>query len=262
MAKIKVALLSAGLAPQNFEMALKRILDSSTKIYSFSNVFALDTSNITKYCPKVSFLYGEYLNARVPGFGYWLWKPEFIYTIARGDFGEFDQIVWVDSGCEINANLVSRIKFKSRILEAQEVGIWVHALKNSEHEYSKNSVISQFPELGNSALEAPQIQANYMHFSTRKAFPLIREWFDKSLGSVSNFDLSSIQIEDPKFIEHKSDQSVLSLIVKKYGYKHSRLNLPNGRTWKSALRGISEPVWISRNRRGESLIPSWIRRLP
>ena len=39
--KSKVALLTAGLAPKNFEWAAKRIIDASAKLYEFEEVLVL-----------------------------------------------------------------------------------------------------------------------------------------------------------------------------------------------------------------------------
>jgi hypothetical protein len=74
--------------------------------------------------------------------------------------------------------------------------------------------------------------------------------------------MSLSESEHIKFIGHRSDQSAFSLITKKYGYRPSKLNLPNGVSLKSRIRGLTEPIWISRNRTGQTIIPKWIQRLP
>lgn len=262
MSKLRVALLSAGLSPKSFGLALHRIRSSSKFLYNFDEILTLDSGNIAEYCPKIFEVYRSFLNESVPGYGYWLWKPEFIFKALKGDFGKFDQVVWVDSGCEINPNYFSRLRFKHRIRQAQETGCWFHALENSENEFTKLDVKKLFPELDSKLMEAPQIQANYMHLSSTKSYSLIEAWYEMSISSISNFNFEISKHEHPKFIGHRSDQSTLSLNSKKFGFTPNRINLPSGGSRQSKLRALSEPVWISRNRTGESVIPAWIKRLP
>lgn len=260
--KLKVALLTAGLAPENFERAAKRVIDASAKLYEFEEVLVLGVDSLERYCPVTAQRYREFLRPEIRGFGHWIWKPEFIYRTLSGEFGRFDQVIWVDSGCEINVNGISKAIFARRIVEADEKGFWLHALSSSDYQYSKRSVISQFPELSEEQLKSPQIQANYMHLSTHSALPLAEEWFTFATTKISNVNLEVMDNENPTFIEHRSDQSILSLSAKKRGLQYNQLNLPNGRSLRSAIRGISEPIWISRNRDGKSLIPRIIRLIP
>lgn len=262
MSKIRVVLLSAGLKPSNFELASRRISLDAGSLYEFAEIIVLNSQNISEYCPKVFEAYQDLLNERVKGYGYWLWKPEFILGAMKGRFGNFDQVVWVDSGCEINSNYLSRSRFRRRIVRTQSQGYWLHALKSSDNEYSKSKVKNLFPELSLNAMHSPQIQANYLHFSSQAALQLVQEWHDLSIASISNFNFEISENEHINFVEHRNDQSVLSLLAKKYNFEHSRLDLPTGKTRRSVVRGVTEPVWISRNRSGASIVPTWVRRIP
>jgi hypothetical protein len=258
----KTALLTAGLEPKNFIRAAARLVNDAKKLYRFSEFIVLNTDSLAKYCPEVAKVYPTFLNSAVKGFGFWSWKPELIYRVAKGEFGCFDQVIWIDAGCEINSNLVSRRIFEHRILEADRIGYWFHALNSNEFQYSKMSVISKFPQLTHSNLISPQIQANYMHFSSKLSLPLLREWYLMTVETISNLDLTSSKTGDSQFIEHRSDQSLLSLVAKSHSYSHSRINLPNGRSAKSKIAGMFEPVWITRNRSGKSIVPPIMSRLP
>ena len=262
MSKIRVALLSAGLKPSNFELASQRISFDAGSLYGFADILVLNSQNLSEYCPKVFQIYKDLLNEEVKGYGYWLWKPEFILGAMQGRFGKFDQVVWIDSGCEINSNLISRWRFRDRIARTQIQGYWLHALRSSENEYSKSKVKKLFPELSLDAMQSPQIQANYMHFSSQAALQLVQEWHDLSIASISNFNFEISESEHKNFVEHRNDQSVLSLLAKKHGFEQSRLDLPTGRSRRSVVRALTEPVWISRNRNGASVVPTWVRQIP
>ncbi len=260
--KLKIALLTAGLGAEKFERAAKRVIDASTRLYECDELLVLRVNNLERYCPVTAQRYREFLKPEIRGFGYWIWKPEFIYRTLSGEFGRFDQVIWVDSGCEINVNRISKAIFARRIVKTDEKGFWFHALSTSDYQYSKRSVISQFPELSEEQLKSPQIQANYMHLSTHSALPLAEEWFTCATTKISNTNLEFMDNENPTFIEHRSDQSILSLSAKKLRLQYNDINLPDGRSLRSVFRGISEPIWISRNRDGKSLIPKLIRLIP
>ena len=262
MSKLRVALLTAGLSSGDFELAGDRIMKAAPQLFEFKLVISLSKGNLAEYCPEVSKKYGQYLNESVPGFGFWSWKPELIYRVAQGKFGNVDQVVWIDSGCEINSNFISRRTFKGRVEHASQRGYWLHALNNSELEYSKKSVINQFPDLAEFQLREAQIQANYMHFSSRLAIESLAEWFEIAKQKIENLDFSTEGQEHQNFVTHKSDQSTLSLVLKRHRVYANRFNLPNGHSSKSVLRGLVEPIWIARNRSGESIMPKWVRKLP
>jgi hypothetical protein len=260
--EIKVALLTAGLKPENFERAATRVVRDSTELFNFSEIFVLGVDNLKSYCPQTFQKYGDFLNPNVRGFGYWAWKSEFVFRVLSGELGHFDQVVWIDSGCEINANHVSKFIFQKRISMTKQSGSWFHALNSSDYQYTKGFVLQQFPELSVNQINAPQIQANYFHLSKDSSLELTREWYEVTSRSIQNVDLNQDLMENIGFMEHRSDQSILSLVAKKHGAVFKRLNLPSGNTSKSAARAAFEPIWISRNREGESIIPSIISWIP
>jgi hypothetical protein len=82
----------------------------------------------------------------------------------------------------------------------------------------------------------------------------------------------NFEIVDPTILEEdeseelelaKCEQSILSLAIKSQN-RVSVMSVPpaGNRGLKSQLRGIFNPVWVSRNRTGESIIPNWIRHVP
>jgi hypothetical protein len=260
--KLNVALITAGIAPANFERAAARVAAKSLELYDFREVLVLSQKTLKHFCPVTARRYRDFLKPEVRGYGYWVWKPEFIYRTLAGEFGNFDQVIWIDSGCEINANVISRVIFAGRIEETDNKGVWLHALESSDDSYTKQFVVSQFPEISEIQLRSPQFQANYMHFSSQKALTIAEEWFAKTSENISNVNLDANARESKGFIEHRSDQSILSLVVKKHQIGYDRINLPSGGTNKSAIRAVFEPIWISRNRDGKSTIPKLIQCIP
>lgn len=260
--KAKIALLTAGLTSGDLSAAAKRLSTGAKTLFEFKEILVLNSDNLWKYCPEVKNRFGSVLDESTKGFGYWAWKPEFVFRVLKGEFGEFDQIVWVDAGCEINDNYLARITFRERIKKASKTGYWLHALENSDLEYTKHEVIEQYPNISVSNLSSPQIQANYFHLQGEIGIKIAEAWFSKTIENVENINLTcDKKLQNMKFKEHRSDQSILSLVCKSNSLFHSKLNLPSGNSTPSIIRGIVQPIWISRNRTGKSIVPDFLRKI-
>lgn len=259
---MKTILLTAGLGERNYSEAAYRLSSQATSLFEFNDILVLNNENFRSICPISYEMYRQYRLEDTPGFGYWCWKPELIHAAINGKFGNFDQVIWMDSGCEVNSNVISRKIFENRIYHTQHCGFWLHALKSSDLMYTKALVISQFPELNREQIESFQFQANYMHFSSERAATSVEEWFTVAKDNIENLTLRTADNESSYFIEHRSDQSILSMVLKRRNVYYNRIDLPSGRSTRSAIRGIFEPVWISRNRGGKSIVPKFIDSIP
>jgi hypothetical protein len=57
--------------------------------------------------------------------------------------------------------------------------------------------------------------------------------------------------EDPLFVDHRHDQSVLSLLYKKLGLKPFQIVYQKN---FGSIRNSMQPLWLSRNRTGDSVL--------
>lgn len=75
------------------------------------------------------------------------------------------------------------------------------------------------------------------------------------------FDHTPSRNGDPDgFVLHKSDQSIFSMTMKSLGLSERMAPPPEGnRGFLSRLRAMRSPVWVTRNRNGESVKGSLIR---
>jgi hypothetical protein len=92
---------------------------------------------------------------------------------------------------------------------------------------------------------------------------LINEWYSIISSNYNYIDDSpSIKMNNKEFIEHRHDQSVFNLLVKKFnlinyelnpsdwGYYQNKINVSNN----YKIHGIKYPIWSCRNNTGESII--------
>lgn len=146
------------------------------------------------------------------GAGLWLWKP-YVIKKALGMLNDGDFLFYCDSG----SFFVRSIK---PVIQSMNQDIFVTDLPLIEHQWTKPSCISYLGMDKPEYTETNQIQASFI--CVRKsdyAVAFIDEW----LRLCCNYDLISpeentdINEEYPRFIAHREDQSLFSLLCKKEG---------------------------------------------
>ncbi len=159
--------------------------------------------------------------ARSRGYGFWLWKPMVIAEMLVGS-SVGDIVVYADAGCGIVSTGKAREVFRE----------WIHdvcthptrrlafQMPHKEEEYTKADV---FDVMG---CAEPQYKLTGQHIATFQVLmntpenkELVVNWL--KLCSLEDFRLVSDQPSripnPPGFKGHRHDQSIFSLLVKKFG---------------------------------------------
>lgn len=152
------------------------------------------------------------------GGGYWLWKP-YIILKALDEIKEGDYLFYCDSG----AFYVKRIKNLVDSMERAGENIMLFELPLIEKQWTKRELFEtigcDFEKNG----KENQIMATY--FLIKKSLKSQR-FFEKYLSyackkNVLN-DIYDAKIQCKEFLEHRHDQSLLSLLAKKENIKPFR----------------------------------------
>ena len=190
------------------------------------------------------------------GLGRWAWKP-FIVSEQLKKIPEGELLLYIDAGCHLNWNLNSMRRFLQYCSEAEKYGFLAMQLYPNEggtgdlFEYNFNSIDNREKiEPSEEAWKSCQIQATLMFLKNdRKTRDFVDEWL--SLASESNFmrlDETKIQKKDKDFKAYRWDQSIFSLLCKKY-----KLNCIFDETWWGEdwfTFGRDYPIWAMRHRSG------------
>jgi hypothetical protein len=247
--------ITAGLTPGPIRDAGNRVAQQAKNLYKFQHIYVVTQDNLRKTCPMVYKKYGEHLNVHSRGFGYYMWKPESVSTVLEGKFGECDGVVWVDGGCEVNVNSISKMSFSWILDSARRHGGWFYQLGTPEENYTKRDLIIRFSDAV-SARPSTQVQANFFALHGEKGKSLARIWKEMVLERIENIDFSiSENGESNAFIEHRNDQSLLSLIVKSSDIPISKYVPPSRpQSFGGKVKGLASPIWVARNRTGVSIL--------
>ncbi len=243
--------------------AAKRVESTARYLYPFTAIIRLDQENLATYCPSLVAKYPDQLSEKLPAFGYAAWKSEIVFNVLSGKFGPCDGVVWVDGGCEINPSWISRIKFQRMLDSAEQSGHLVFALDTPEERYTKKAAFELFPAAIN-VDKSRQYQATFFMLHGSSGLKIARSVFEAILNDFSIVDPTKVDPDESPLLElPKCEQSLLSLAIKSQS-RISEMAVPpaGNRGIKSKIRGAFEPVWVSRNRAGKSIIPIWIRIIP
>ena len=150
------------------------------------------------------------------GCGYWLWKPYLIHknleSMKNGDI-----LLYLDCGCELDIHNKTKISEMFYLLNNCKL---ICSSTQIEFIWNKMDLILELQMLHNGHLMTPQKQAGAIALlacdETRK---LAKDWYNIASSNNYHFidDTPSVRENINGFNEHRHDQSIFSLLVKKYG---------------------------------------------
>lgn len=154
-------------------------------------------------------------NARIletkSGAGLWLWKPYILLKALKEEAQEEDFVFYGDAGSFFIRNC-------RHIIRRMKSDIWVSDISLVERQYTKEYAFQRMGCEDDIYRNTPQVQANFVCVrKSKESLDFVEEWLslccDFNLIS-GNPEISQV-VNDPKFIEHRMDQSILSLLSKK-----------------------------------------------
>lgn len=162
----------------------------------------------------------DFINQNEKGYGNYIWKPYLIWmTLQSNNYG--DILVWSDSGMVIEVKGYNRCKdYYKYLYENPNKDILSFVMLHNEQDWNKRDTINAI--LGDSEIDSlakypKQCTANLIFIKkTDRTVKFVNEFW--SFASQYNLiDLSpSILPNYPSFKEHRREQSIYSLLLKKY----------------------------------------------
>lgn len=146
------------------------------------------------------------------GAGLWLWKPYLLQKTLNEIARTGDVVFYCDAGTFF-------IRSFSHLLKTMEQDVWVSNIPLAEKQYTKRETFVRMGCEGVQYEDTAQVQGGFV--GIRKSIfgmEFVAEWLRyasdyRILSSNTNPDYP----EAPYFIAHREDQSILSLLSKKYG---------------------------------------------
>ena len=179
-------------------------------------LFTTITAYTSFYLKKDAFFWkyhGEFTKHK-RGFGYWIWKPYLILK-TMNNLKNGDILLYLDCGCELD---LSEKKYLLEYIEiVKKDKIMGCDTKCIEQIWNKRDLIELMNMNKDEYLTTTQREAGALLIlvcdETRN---LIEEWYTIACDYHNIDDSPSILPNCPEFKEHRHDQSIFSLLTKKY----------------------------------------------
>ena len=237
----KFVFITFGAPKKKFHNALSRIYNEAKQFSLFDEIICYDETELKKdevFWSKN----GSFIENNVRGYGYWIWKPYLIYKKLI-DLNENDILVYADCGCEINVNGKKRFNEYIDMLDNNEdnYGIISFQMEHLEKKWTKKAILEWFKvdeNIKNTGMCVASIQI--IKKNNHSMF-VINEWMNNMKYELINDDILN---EESYFIENRHDQSIYSIIVKKYG----SIKLKDETWFNDWNYGINFPILVKRNK--------------
>ena len=214
--KQKIHFLSFGGPTVNYHNTLYRICLEANNFEIFDEITPITDYNLKKdkeFWTKN----GQFIESNNRGYGYWLWKP-YIINKRLQEIADNDILIYCDAGCELNKNGLHRINEYIDALNTNidDYGVFSFRLRHKENLYTKNKIFEYF-NTEEKDKTIPQCMATIMIIrKNNHSLNIIKEWYEIC---SNNYHLINDERtnEDRCFIDNRHDQSIFSMLVKKYG---------------------------------------------
>lgn len=191
--------------------------------------------------------HNKFISNNSRGYGYWLWKPYLICDTLK-KMNENDILLYCDVGCELNKyGLHNFYKLLNIVLNKKIIGF---KAGSCDINYTKRDLSAQYP-LNINLLLINHLQAGCLLMQKSSFIEhIMNEWFI-NCEIYHNIDDSQSKLNNFKnFIEHRHDQSVLNMILKKYKI----INNFDCDYLSSSNNVIQSPILYIRNKTGKSIL--------
>lgn len=250
---LDIVVVSAALGHPKYFLAANRLRQQLSGFFGKNQILILDPSTLHEYCPETSNLYAEYMNEKTMGFGYWTWKSELVFSILKNH----SCVLYIDVGCEFNANFFSKLTFKRLLNETKENGYLIQDTGIPERILTKKEVVKKL-NVPEHHLNTSQFSATWFLLQQTGGLNFVKEWLDLTLQGINLSDEHTTIKNSTGFFAHRNDQSLFSLTAKRLQMNTSKFHPRGGEGNLNAnLLGYSVPIWPSRNKSSESKIPRW-----
>ena len=223
-------------AGKNFISAGERLI-KQVKLTNYFDELILYTDEDLKNDKKFWKKHSEFILNSKRGYGYWIWKS-FIIRKTMKNMNNGDILMYLDSGCEIAEPKQLLIpNFFEFVKEDKIIG----SPARIEKLWVKKDLITYLNVTDDEYLNTYQRQAGaVMYFICNETRNLVNLWY-RICGNYHMIDDSkSIEPNFSYFKEHRHDQSIFSLLTKKYNIYSDK--------------NIEDCVYYIRNRKGASKV--------
>jgi len=214
--------ITFGGGDNKYIYAAKRLIEQAKFTNYFDKIILYTDSDLKKdkYFWKK---HSNFILNNKKGYGYWIWKPYIIKKTMEA-MKEGDIIMYLDSGCEIGGVKQSFIPQYFDYVKIDKIIGTYYRTFPLDNEWCKMDLLVHLNMQNSNLINTPQRQAGaLLIYNCKETQNIIHKWYE--IACIYNMidDSESIHKNLDCFCEHRHDQSIFSLLTKKYGIYSQKL---------------------------------------
>lgn len=152
------------------------------------------------------------------GGGYWLWKP-YVLLDALNRIDTDDYLFYSDSG----SFFINKVDFLINCMETHKLWLMSFGLPYQEVQYTKRDIFEYFNMYTEKEKIKNQRLATFILIKKNNdSVEFVKEYLEIATQGTLITDAASRSEEDERFIENRHDQSIFSLLCKKWNIPYFR----------------------------------------
>ena len=207
-----IVFITFGAGGQNYYDAVERLTKQASNLNLFDKIIAYtdkDLINDNEFWTQHS----NFIQNNSKGYGYWLWKS-YIIKKTMETLNNDDILLYLDCGCELNINKKNILNTYFELVKNEYI---IGTKISIEKYWNKMDLLLKLDMIDDKYLDTPMHQAGLILFNVcDKTRDLVNKWYELSSDYHNIDDSNSISKNLDCFIEHRHDQSIFSLLTKKY----------------------------------------------
>ena len=228
---------------EKYYNSLKRIKNEAHKMDIFDNILIFTDNTLKNRCPVFWNKHSRFILNNSRGYGYWLWKS-FLILKTLESINENDILLYTDSGCTLNLSGIIKLNDYFNIVKKCDSGILSFKTKFYENQYTKMDLFEYLKMNDDNVINSNHLMATVLILrKCENTVKFVNEWYETCCKYNLLDDTHSLLLNTSSFIEHRHDQSIYSLLAKKYGTK-----ILDDETWFDDFNknGKKYPIWATR----------------
>lgn len=233
-----------GMGSINYRLASRRLAIEATSTGLFQTSQGLTESEFAKLSPIFWQQHRNVLKPRVPGFGWWVWKPYFILETLLA-LPEGDGLLYLDAGSVIKQDAKSIAEIQKHMALTVLQGVTGSNSDSYEEQmYSSNDILNHFSLSNSQRLDSQYYGGLLYVINTQEGRHFVREWCRLVCEEEHRWLLPKefVVPNHVDFHHHMHDQAILSCMMK----AGSKIPVEVGN------EGVEGPIRLARHRYGYS----------
>lgn len=226
-------------AGSKFIEAAERLTKQATKTDMFDEIVSYTDTDL-KSMSEFWSIHGDFVLSHPRMYGYGIWKPYLVMKELEG-LAEGDILFYADSGCEFDLDCENPKEAFDKIIEnLQKDHPFIATLCNWDKNMNKMDTVCALEMQDHPGFLTEQIQATtFVMVKCERTTAFVKEWYELCSNYHLINDVPSVIPNRPDYDDHRHEQSVMSLLLKKRGF----YPIPQEITLESV-------ICMSRNRSG------------